>query len=184
MALAAVEPAPTVAVTGSCGKSSVTALVAETLFYLGKDPAMLDGALVNRFADGKCAGNFRPGSGPLVLEADESDKSLLGYTPDYAVILNIGCDHYPEEELERVFGTFAASARKGVLVPEALKEKLLKNVAPGVRTASFSASEVKVERKGQGEIFARFADGKCCRLPVAGEHRTQCAGCQKTSCHA
>ncbi len=170
LAIEASAPAPTVAITGSCGKSSVTGLIAETLYHLGMDPAMLDGALVNAFADRKCAGNFRPGTGPLVLEADESDKSLLGYSPDYAVILNIGCDHYSGEELERVFGAFASNARRGVLVPKALEGKLLKGVAAGVRTDVFDASEVQVIRNAQGKPCALFADGKSCLLPAASFH--------------
>ena len=170
LALESAAPAPSIAVTGSCGKSSVTALIAETLFHLGKDPAMLNGALANAFADEQCAGNFRPGKGPLVLEADESDKSLLGYAPDYAVILNIGCDHYAADELERVFGTFAASAVRGVVAPEALAGRLLKNLPSSVRTALFSEEEVRLERDAENRAVARFSDGKSCLLSPGSRH--------------
>ena len=53
----------TIAVSGSCGKSTVTAYLAETLVNLGCDPACLDGALVNRFISGSFAGNYRTGDG-------------------------------------------------------------------------------------------------------------------------
>ncbi len=119
----------TVAVTGSCGKSTVTAYLAETLTNLGADPCCLDGALIKRFRGGRFAGNYRPGSGKyFVYEADESDKSLVRYSPDYAIILNMGTDHYDKAELARVFAEFLGHVRKGAVlergVYEAVKERL------------------------------------------------------------
>ena len=119
----------TVAVTGSCGKSTVTAYLAETLTNLGADPCCLDGALIKRFRGGRFAGNYRPGSGKyFVYEADESDKSLVRYSPDYAIILNMGTDHYDKAELARVFAEFLRHVRKGAVlergVYEAVKERL------------------------------------------------------------
>ena len=48
-----------IAVTGSCGKSTVTAYLAEALTNLGADPSCLDGALIKRFTGGRYAGNYR-----------------------------------------------------------------------------------------------------------------------------
>ncbi|MDD5698667.1 MAG: Mur ligase domain-containing protein, partial [Victivallaceae bacterium] len=98
-----------VAVTGSCGKTTVTAWLAEALCRLGADPECLNGGLVNSFRSPDCAGNYRRGNGKyLVFEADESDKSLLVYRADYVLILNLGMDHYPKPELIDVFANFAA----------------------------------------------------------------------------
>ena len=73
---------------------------------------MLSGGYVKRFRELGAAGNYRGGLGrDFVIEADESDKSLLNYVPDTALILNIGTDHYSREELAEVFLTFASSAR-------------------------------------------------------------------------
>ena len=130
MALSSLLPAEcrTVAVTGSCGKSTVTAHAAEALTNLGADPGCLNGALSKRFAGGRFAGNYRPGAGRFfVFEADESDRSLLNYGADYAVILNLGTDHYDRDELVRVFGAFLANVRRGAVlggeVFEALSER-------------------------------------------------------------
>ena len=49
----------TVAVTGTCGKTSVSAALAETLYNLGKDPGVLAGGLVNAFRTPLLAGNSR-----------------------------------------------------------------------------------------------------------------------------
>ena len=117
--MSALDDKNTIAVTGSCGKSTVTAYLAEALFNLEKDPACLNGALSKRFKSDVFAGNFRPGTGEFfVFEADESDKSLLNYQVDYAVILNIGTDHYSKEELAEVFGKFLNNVRKGAVLSE------------------------------------------------------------------
>ena len=47
------------AVTGTCGKTSVSAWLAEALENVGASPTVLSGGLVNRFAEGGLAGNFR-----------------------------------------------------------------------------------------------------------------------------
>ena len=113
----------TVAVTGSCGKSTVTAYLAETLTNLGADPCCLDGALIKRFRGGRFAGNYRPGSGKyFVYEADESDKSLVRYSPDYAIILKMGTDHYDKAELARVFAEFLRHVRKGAVLERGVYE--------------------------------------------------------------
>ena len=113
----------TVAVAGSCGKTTVTAWLAETLFNLGTDPIMVGGGLSNAFASAKLAGNFRPGGGSMaVFEADESDKSLLRYSPDYAVILNIGVDHYPKNELVELFKDFLENVRIGCVLSREVYE--------------------------------------------------------------
>lgn len=105
------------AVTGTCGKTSVTSWLSEALFRLGKDPGVLSGGLVNAFRRPDAAGNFRRGSGEyFVLEADESDKSLLNYGADSAMILNIGTDHYPKEEVARVFADFLKGVRQFAVI--------------------------------------------------------------------
>ena len=95
------------AVAGTCGKTSVTAMLAEALKNLDAEPGLLAGGLVNAFRTETFAGNYRKGAGKyFVLDADESDKSLLNYPVDSALLLNIGTDHYSREELCRVFAEF------------------------------------------------------------------------------
>lgn len=116
----------TVAVSGSCGKSSVTAYLAETLLNCNIDVDCLNGAIIKRFQAADNVGNFRKGDGSVfVFEADESDKSLVHYTPDYAVVLNMGTDHYSREELAEVFGTFVNNAQKGAVVARSVYKEIL-----------------------------------------------------------
>lgn len=120
----------TFAVAGTCGKTSVTAHLAEALKVLGTDPGVLCGGLVNAFKTDVMAGNFAKGAGKyFVLEADESDKSLLNYPVDASMVLNIGTDHYSREELCQVFGQFLLQTRRiAVMQDEAYLE--MKSVLP------------------------------------------------------
>ena len=111
------------AVTGTCGKTTVSAWIAETLFLLGKDPSFLTGGLLNRFRTPESAGNYGAGRGSFVFEADESDKSLLSYSPGWSVILNVGVDHYPEDVLLDVFARFTDNTANGVLIEKSVYDK-------------------------------------------------------------
>lgn len=144
-AIAEMADSTAIAVSGSCGKTTVTAWLAELLFLLDCDPVMIGGGLSNRFTNKGVAGNFRHGKGRFtVFEADESDKSLLQFNPDYAIILNIGTDHYPREELKKLFQDFLRRIKKGVVVSDEVYEFLGKDSFRGLNFAIFadSCSEV------------------------------------------
>ena len=131
-----------VAITGSCGKTTVSAWAAESLFLAGSDPSFLTGGLVNRFVSPENAGNYRLGSGDyFVFEADESDKSLTAYKPDYAVILNIGTDHYSKEELVEVFNKFLSNVGIGAVIEKDVLDKLDKNITGRLKIMTFSQDE-------------------------------------------
>ncbi len=130
-----------VAVAGSCGKSTVTGYAAEALLNTGDDPGCLNGALSKRFAYGAFAGNYRPGRGKyFVFEADESDKSLLHYTPDYAIVLNIGTDHYSKAELAELFAAFLGRVRKGAVLERGVFEAVKGNIPPKLKISVFDAA--------------------------------------------
>ena len=168
----------TIAVTGSCGKSTVTAYMAEALFNLGADPACLNGALSKRFKSASFAGNFRPGKGRyFVFEADESDKSLLNYQADYCIILNIGTDHYSKEELARVFGSFLANTRKGAVLSSGVYEAVKDFIPPKLEVAVFYPEPGEGRRFAlaryvpqNGRARAVFAGTGEVALPAPGEH--------------
>ena len=87
----------TIAVTGSHGKSTTAAMVAVVLVDCGLDPSAVIGARVVAFGS-----NTRVGQGRhFVVEADESEPSLLELTPQIAVLTNL-----EEEHLDK-YGTFA-----------------------------------------------------------------------------
>ncbi|MCU0609321.1 MAG: L,D-transpeptidase family protein [Chitinispirillaceae bacterium] len=99
----------TIAIAGTSGKSTTTAMVFEFLSACGKAPSLITGAPLIRLEREGLIGNAFAGSGDLlVVEADESDGTLVKYSPDAGVILNISKDHKSIDETESLFRTFAA----------------------------------------------------------------------------
>jgi UDP-N-acetylmuramate--alanine ligase len=84
-----VEQRRTIVVAGAHGKTTTTAMIAFCLDRLGLDPAFLIGADVQQLG-----GNARAGSGWLVVEGDESDRSVAALHPEIAVLLNVDLDHH------------------------------------------------------------------------------------------
>lgn len=97
---------PTIAITGTHGKSTTTGMVAKILLAAGLDPFVMIGAPVPEFN----RQTYRMGSGPLVLEADEFDRSFLNFSVAMAVITTIEADHldYYTGGLPEIIETFAA----------------------------------------------------------------------------
>ena len=84
----------TIAVCGTSGKSTVTAMIFEILRACGKNPSVITGANLIRLNQEGLLGNaFKGDSGNLVMEADESDGTLVKYRAEKAVFLNISKDH-------------------------------------------------------------------------------------------
>lgn len=99
----------TVAVAGTSGKSTVTAMIFEFLTACGKSPSLVSGApLISLERQGLIGNAFSGASDLLVVEADESDGTLVKYSPHAAVILNISKDHKEIDEIKGLFGTLAS----------------------------------------------------------------------------
>ncbi|HET7574580.1 MAG TPA: Mur ligase domain-containing protein [Solirubrobacterales bacterium] len=110
-----------IAVAGTHGKTTTTAMIAWALRGLGKDPAFFVGGEVPELGRDGGAGNAGWGAGEwVVAEADESDASFLELRPEIAAITNVEMDHHSrwgsEAELRAAFREFAAAAR-AVVVP-------------------------------------------------------------------
>lgn len=82
-----------IAVSGTHGKTTTTAMIAQVLdcgFFVGGEIAGFNGAVAR---DGEI----------MVVEADESDGTVAGYSPDYAIITNIEYDHMEHHDSEDAF---------------------------------------------------------------------------------
>lgn len=102
-----VERHQTLAVTGTSGKSTVTAMLFEILEFAGLAPSVLSGAELPRLQARGLLGNAYAGTGDLlVIEADESDGSLVRYRPWLGLVLNLRRDHKEPEDLLEMFRTF------------------------------------------------------------------------------
>lgn len=99
------------AVAGSHGKTTTTAMLIWVLHSLGKDPSFISGGVVSQLA---C--NAHAGNGPhFVIEADEYDHMFLGLTPNIAIITNIEHDHpdcFPTKaDYQNAFTAFVKQVR-------------------------------------------------------------------------
>ncbi|MGC2410581.1 MAG: L,D-transpeptidase family protein [Methyloceanibacter sp.] len=109
----------TVAVSGTSGKSTVTAMVFEILAGAGRDPSVITGGDLRLLQARGLPGNAWVGSSDLlVIEADESDGSLVRYAPAVGVILNLQRDHREMEEVAAMFAVLRARVREALVVGE------------------------------------------------------------------
>jgi len=97
----------TIAVAGTSGKSTTSAMLFEILDLAGYLPGIISGAGLVRLIEKGKIGNAVAGKGDwLVIEADESDGSIVQYHPHTGVLLNIDKDHDETDTLLSLFGTF------------------------------------------------------------------------------
>lgn len=106
----------TIAVGGTSGKSTTSAMLFDILVYAGMQPSIISGAgLVSIIKEGKI-GNAKVGKGEwLVIEADESDGSIVQYHPEIGLLLNVDKDHKEMQELMDVFSTFKKNSKKFIV---------------------------------------------------------------------
>jgi UDP-N-acetylmuramate--alanine ligase len=100
---------PSIVVGGAHGKTTTAAMIAYVLKELGHDPSWIIGGVVPQLG-----GNAGAGSGQLVVEGDESDRSIARLHPEIAVVTNVELDHHAafasEAELAAFFDDWLAAA--------------------------------------------------------------------------
>jgi len=109
---AAIAPGHVIAVAGTHGKTTTTAMTTEALAAAGLDPTGIAGGRVASWA-----GNTRIGGNAIfVVEADEYDRAFLALSAEVAVINNVEADHLEcygsVEALEDAFVEFSRPARR------------------------------------------------------------------------
>ena len=109
-----------IAIAGTHGKTTTTAMLVWALREIGADPAFFIGGEVPGLGPEGTVGNAGWGAGEwVVAEADESDASFLELAPEIAVITNIEMDHHSRwgsmAELRAAFEKFIATAEKAIL---------------------------------------------------------------------
>ena len=109
---------PTIAVSGTHGKTTTSSMLVHALRGAGADPGYLVGGEVR-----STGANAGWGAGEwLVVEADESDRSLLKLAPTIAVVTNAELDHHTtyasRRDVDDTFRAFLALARDEVVPPD------------------------------------------------------------------
>lgn len=160
-----------VAITGTSGKSTTVAMTFEALRAAGLDPGVVSGGdLLSLRVDG-ARGNAWAGTGPLVVESDESDKSCALYEPEMTVLLNLQRDHHPEAEILEVFRECVRKTRARVLVGSDSALDPLREGAVTFGDSSTSLHATSVELLHNGSRF--FFSGIRVALPVPGAHNVE-----------
>jgi UDP-N-acetylmuramate--alanine ligase len=139
-----------IVVAGAHGKTTTTGMIAYCLDRLGLDPSFLVGGEIPQLG-----GNARAGTGLLVVEGDESDRSVAALRPEIAVLLNVDLDHHT------TFGSIAEV--------ESLFEEWLAHVPHVVRAEELEP--VSLELAIPGEHNRRNAAAALAALELAGVDR-------------
>ncbi len=106
---AALDGRTLVAVAGTCGKSTITAMLGHILATAGLAPAVVNGAACVNWRSETRTGAVLRGTGSLaVIEADESDRSLLNFHPAHSLVSNCSADHFSLAETHALFDAFLA----------------------------------------------------------------------------
>lgn len=163
-----------IAVAGTSGKSTVTAMLGHILAVNNLDPTIINGAAMTPDISDPGIGNVRTGNSDLcVIEADESDGSIANYTPTLSILTNMGLDHKSLPELRQLFGDFLSRATVGAVINCDCDESM--QLAHHANATTFSihnhsanlyASTVQPTPQG----MAYRLQEKTYTLPMPGEH--------------
>lgn len=159
-----------IAVTGTSGKSTVAAMIFAILKGAGRDPSIITGGDLPELVAQGLSGNAWAGqSDLLVVEADESDGSLVRYAPAIAVILNLQRDHKEMAEVAAMFATLRARTREALIVGDA--ENLDRFAGGALRFGLNDRADIRGEDIALGPDGSRFRVGATqFALPVPGAH--------------
>ena len=162
----------TVAIAGTHGKTTTTAMTAHILHSCGKDTTAFIGGIANNFGS-----NLLLGKGTdslIVVEADEFDRSFLRLKPAISVINSIDADHLDiygdRQHLVKSFNEFARLTEKQLIVKEGLEIE-----GESLRFGFGESNDYRAEIVSSGNGITDFVihgEGTTTeiRLPMAGRH--------------
>ena len=166
----------TIAVGGTSGKSTTSAMLFDIMDYAGYEPSIISGAgLVSIIKENKI-GNAKVGSGDwLIIEADESDGSIVKYTPEVGLLLNIDKDHQEINELITIFDIFKKNTTKLFVVNQSnslaasLSDKKENDFSSNEMDAGYKAINFK-----QNGLAIQFEiNGQDFDINVVGKHNME-----------
>jgi len=103
----------TLAVAGTSGKSTTSGMLAFLMERLGMHPNFIGGGRVKQFRTADNPGNSLSGASDfLVIEACESDGSIVNYRPEHTILLNLDLDHHSISETASMFRTLLGNTRR------------------------------------------------------------------------
>lgn len=166
-----------ISIAGTSGKSTVTGMTATIFDHAGKDPTVMNGAVIENFRANSASPfpNMRIGkSGIFITETDESDGSIALYNPAIAVVNNIALDHMPLDDLKTIFAAFLSRAYQAAIINN--DDPYLRAIKPKIKSplitygidqpADLTATHIKTAANG-----VKFTvNGHAATINVAGHH--------------
>jgi len=177
----------TIAVGGTSGKSTTTAMIFHIMQACGWEPSVMNGAGLTSLQKKGLPGNAWVGKSDwLVIEADESDGSIVNYIPKISVLLNVDRDHKEYDELLSLFENFKANTRDKFIVNQShtLSKQLSQDKAYdfGVDEKEIGFSGSGFEQKGFSIFFE--CNNVSFHIPVIGRHNMENALAATAVCNA
>jgi len=171
----------TIAVAGTHGKTTTASMIVHALRACGMRPGWLVGAPIG----GGLANSEWTGGEWLVVEADESDRSMLSLSVEIALLTNVELDHHATfsslAQLQDAFRAFLALARTAIVVWERPELRALISAAGGVEIVGYDVPQPLLVPGG-----SRFDwRGREVTLAVPGAHNAlDAAGALEAACLA
>jgi UDP-N-acetylmuramate-alanine ligase len=162
----------TIAVAGTSGKSTVTSMVFEFLTACGKSPSLISGApLLSLERQGMIGNAFSGASDLLVVEADESDGTLVKYSPEAAVILNVSKDH---KDVSEIRGLFESLISTSFWTASNADDPVLASLPADTRFGQSGRASWQPDREEALPTSVKlFRRGIEYHLPLPGEHNLE-----------
>lgn len=172
-----------IAIAGTSGKSTVTGMLGWILQAAGREPTIMNGAVMKNFiTPERPVASALVGSRSLyVSEVDESDGSISLYRPAVGVLLNVSLDHMGMDELRALFADYLGRSRIGVINaddPEALallrhaKQAITFGIDQQRAQIGIAPGSVAEGPTQQAALVVDRHDGSehALRLPMPGRH--------------
>lgn len=172
-----------IAVAGTSGKSTVTGMLGWILHVAGREPTIMNGAVMKNFVtpERPVASAVAGGHSLYVSEVDESDGSIALYRPAVGVLLNVSLDHMGMDELRALFARYLARSRIAVVNADDAEALALLRHAKQAMTFGIDEARAQI-----GIVQGSIAEGPAqqaalvidrhdgsqhpLRLPVPGRH--------------
>ena len=172
-----------IAVAGTSGKSTVTGMLGWILHAAGREPTIMNGAVMKNFVtpERSVASAVVGGPSLYVSEVDESDGSIALYRPAVGVLLNVSLDHMGMDELRVLFAAYLGRSRIAVVNADDVEALALLRHANGAITFAIDEPRAQI-----GVVPGSIAEGPMqqaalvidrhdgsehpLRLPVPGRH--------------
>lgn len=177
-----------IAIGGTSGKTTVTAMTGHILYTIGKPALMINGGIsLNKYDDNDNSNLLYAKSETCVIEADESDGSIELYNPFVSVVTNISLDHKPLEEIRPLFERFLARAKNGIVINKNCEEtkkiklpetKIISFSVEKDKTATLYANNIRCDSYGTSFDL----NGVSYKLPIIGKHNLENALAAASAC--